>query len=258
MFAGKAGTIYSVTNTLAEGATNSNAATEVYEGTTYSAVLTMADGMDIETISVTMGGVDVTKDDYDDGNIFILSVSGDLGITVAVKASTLLYQLPSETVFDGATQIDTGIQLLRKIVQEPFSITMELSSEGSQYAFWCGDSTTMSYGLWHRFRNYRHEIDYGTGFSNIKGGSMADHVKCVVVHDGVNNNVVTHFVNTDGSVKTETISPYINSNNFTNVTQNLLLGHSLQENAYFMGTIHEFSIYGEALPTEAIYKYLGV
>ena len=74
--------VYSVTNTLASGITNSNDATEVAQGESYSGTL---NGVTNETVTVTMAGADVTNSVYNstNGKITIDNVIGDIVITVA-------------------------------------------------------------------------------------------------------------------------------------------------------------------------------
>ena len=82
---------YKVTNNLT-GVTNSNAQTEVTEGF-YSATLTAEDGFVLNSVVITMGGVDVTDSVYtaETGSILITEVTGDIVITaVAAEPEYLL------------------------------------------------------------------------------------------------------------------------------------------------------------------------
>lgn len=74
--------MYSVTNTLATGITNSNDAEEVAQGESYAGTLS---GVTTETVTVTMAGADVTSSVYNssNGKINIPNVIGDIVITVA-------------------------------------------------------------------------------------------------------------------------------------------------------------------------------
>lgn len=72
--------IYSITNTLTH-VTNSNGLTDLIRGGAYSATLTADAGYTISSVTVTMGGVDVTSDVYDNGVITIDAVDGDVVIT---------------------------------------------------------------------------------------------------------------------------------------------------------------------------------
>lgn len=79
-------TYYSITNNLTN-CTNSNSATQVVEGESYSATITANSGYELESVTVTMGGVDITATAVSGTEINIASVSGDIVITaVAVEA----------------------------------------------------------------------------------------------------------------------------------------------------------------------------
>ena len=94
---------YSVTNYLTN-CTTSNSATSAEEGAGYEAALTFADGYNaFDTVTVTMGGVDVTADVYVDGVVSIPAVTGDVVITaVAIKVATYTNQLPIAAGADGS------------------------------------------------------------------------------------------------------------------------------------------------------------
>lgn len=81
---------YTVTNTLT-GATNSNSAGAIAEGGSYSATITASAGYTLTgaTVSVTMGGTDITSTAYNNGTISIASVTGNLVIVVTAVAITL-------------------------------------------------------------------------------------------------------------------------------------------------------------------------
>ena len=76
---------YTITNTLTN-VTNSNAASSVEENASYTATLSAADGYEISTVKVTMGGTDVTSTVYADGVVNISAVTGDVGITATATA----------------------------------------------------------------------------------------------------------------------------------------------------------------------------
>ena len=100
-------TTYSVTNDLTN-VTTDNAATEVAEGGTYTANLTVAEGNVLSSLVITMGGVDVTADVYGDGYILITEVTGDVVIT-AIAGKTVLYQLADTPKSVSGLSEDTGI-----------------------------------------------------------------------------------------------------------------------------------------------------
>lgn len=98
--------VYTVTNNLTN-VTNSNSQTEVTDGF-YSATLTVADGNVLNSITITMGGVDITDSVYGDGSILISEVTGDIVIT-AVAGKTILYQLSGTPKSVVGLSEDTGI-----------------------------------------------------------------------------------------------------------------------------------------------------
>lgn len=77
---------YTITNNLT-GANNSNSATSIVENEAYSAQITANSGYELESVTVTMGGVDVTADVYADGSINISAVTGNVIITVVAVAT---------------------------------------------------------------------------------------------------------------------------------------------------------------------------
>lgn len=98
---------YTVTNNLTN-VVNSNTQTTITEGF-YSATLTTVDGYSMQSVVITMGGVDITADVYGDGGILITEVTGDIVIT-AVAGTRLAYALPAPFVFNGSSteMLDTG------------------------------------------------------------------------------------------------------------------------------------------------------
>lgn len=82
--------VYAVTNNLT-GCSNSNSAISVTEGGSYSGTITASAGymMTGATVSITMGGTDITGTAYSNGTISIASVTGALVITVTAVAVTL-------------------------------------------------------------------------------------------------------------------------------------------------------------------------
>lgn len=84
-----AGTV-TITNTLT-GCTTSNAAASGTEGASYSATITASSGYSLTgaTVSITMGGTDITASAYTNGTISIAELTGNLVITITAVAVTL-------------------------------------------------------------------------------------------------------------------------------------------------------------------------
>ena len=97
-----------ITNTLTH-VTNSNAATSIENETAYSATLSADTGYTLDTVTVTMGGTDITSTAYSDGGISIASVTGDIVITAgATKIVSYTNQVPISTDADGNVYNGTG------------------------------------------------------------------------------------------------------------------------------------------------------
>lgn len=81
---------YTITNTLT-GCTSSNSAVAITEGDSYTATITASSSYSLTgaTVSITMGGSDITASAYNAGTISIASVAGDLSITVTAVAVTV-------------------------------------------------------------------------------------------------------------------------------------------------------------------------
>ena len=72
---------FTVTDTLKSGVTSTNKRTSVVEGMSYKTTLKGVKGTD--TVTVTMGGTNITATAYDDGVVSIKELKGDLVISVA-------------------------------------------------------------------------------------------------------------------------------------------------------------------------------
>lgn len=78
---------YTITNNLTN-VSNSNAAASVKKNASYSATLTAVDGYELNSVTVTMGGVDVTSTVYADGVVTIGAVTGNVVITATAVVSS--------------------------------------------------------------------------------------------------------------------------------------------------------------------------
>lgn len=93
---------YTVTNNLTN-VVNNNKISAVNENTSYSATLTVEEGYLINSITVTMGGVDVTNIVYSNGVITIDTVTGNIVIT----ASAIINDNPSKIDTNTTVDIET-------------------------------------------------------------------------------------------------------------------------------------------------------
>lgn len=81
-----AGKSYYTVTVAASGASVESSATTVEEGQSYSGSITLIEGYTLKSVTVTMGGVDITSTAYSDGQITIANVTGDVVIVIATKA----------------------------------------------------------------------------------------------------------------------------------------------------------------------------
>lgn len=81
---------YSVTNNLTN-VTNSNSASSVLEGESYSATLSVSSDYNLTDVQITMGGTNITSSAYngETREIYIASVSGN--ITITASATKIVY-----------------------------------------------------------------------------------------------------------------------------------------------------------------------
>lgn len=75
---------YSVTYNLTD-VTSSNTASEVVDGGSFTATLSVGTDFALDTVTVKMGGVDITSSAYSNGVINIANVSGNIVITATAK-----------------------------------------------------------------------------------------------------------------------------------------------------------------------------
>ena len=88
---------YTVTNTLSN-ATNNNSATQVNENTSYIAKITANTGYELNSVTVTMGGTDITSSCYSNGNINITNVTGNIVITATTNKVTTTTTVETSSV----------------------------------------------------------------------------------------------------------------------------------------------------------------
>ena len=89
--------------------TNSNPATSVLNGARYQATLSGASGYYVSNVIITMGGIDITNDVYNNGEIDIPSVTGEVVITATGSLNpSITNNLSHCTNSNSATTIQYG------------------------------------------------------------------------------------------------------------------------------------------------------
>lgn len=94
-------TLYAVSNNLTN-VTTSNGTGSVEGDTAYTATLTANDGYENLTVTVTMGGEDITSTAYSDGVVGIANVTGDIVITASASKAATYTNLADPTSADWA------------------------------------------------------------------------------------------------------------------------------------------------------------
>lgn len=94
-------TYYTVTANLTHCTTNG--ASQAVGGGSYTATITANDGYELKTVTVTMGGTDVTASTVTSGTVNIGSVTGDIVITAVAEKATveIINQIPISTDANG-------------------------------------------------------------------------------------------------------------------------------------------------------------
>lgn len=105
-------TTYTITNNLTN-VTSSNSDTSVEKGSTYTANISVPEGYVVSSVSVVMGGTDITASAYVDGVISIDSVSGNVVITIVAS--------------------DSSYEVVRTIAQDELSVGKQLSANSPYY-----------------------------------------------------------------------------------------------------------------------------
>ena len=96
---------YSVSYALTS-VTSSSAVSSIKSGEAYTTTLSVADNYTIQSVTVTMGGVDITSEAYSNGTISISEVTGDIVITAMATGFT--NQIPISIDSSGAVYNGVG------------------------------------------------------------------------------------------------------------------------------------------------------
>lgn len=99
------GDVYHTVSYALTSVNSSNTTASVKDGEAYAATLSVAENYKIQSVIVTMGGVDITDTAYSDGIISIAAVTGDIVITAVATGFT--NQIPlsidsSGSIYNGA------------------------------------------------------------------------------------------------------------------------------------------------------------
>lgn len=106
---------FSITNKLTN-VSNSNSAIQVDYGNSYSATITANSGYEINSLSITMGGVDITSTAFNNNEINISKVTGDLIISISATETLTISNIsnitqPAQTEF--YIEYNTNVEVVK-------------------------------------------------------------------------------------------------------------------------------------------------
>lgn len=253
---------YSVTNNLT-GVTTNNSANKVSEGDNYAATLTVEDGYALNSLAITMGGVDITETVYHEDVIYISKVTGDIVITaIASEIPTTIYALPEETEFDGTFNIDTGIHLFdeRKSFTIMFAFTSTSSSSNYGNVFSEVPSTaTEACKNGYAFAlkdNGRWRLACLNNYLTVIDAKAVTNAKVVITYDSSTKVETVYYLNGD-TIETQTRSITVASLIGNTTTLKMGTGYAGTENVV-IGTVHSFEVHSKVLGENKINGFMGV
>lgn len=250
-------TTYTVTSALTN-VESTNATAVVNEGASYTATLTAVEGHKLDSVTVTMGGSDVTSKVYADGVVNISAVDGDVVVTasavVSVVAPTILYQMPTPTTFDGTGGIDTGVALFDDGSDWTMLIDCICESSLNDCLFEVYGDADNYFNILKNYNNpaFKTTSKFGGAWGASCSIDVTDTGKCVFA-----------VVYKDGVAKiytgTNTAGAKVGANMANNsATLHIAEKTTATTNTMFNGTINTFIVYDGALSGSEILAFLGV
>ena len=260
---------YSVTNTLT-GCTSSNSSTVAYENESYSATITADTDYTISSVSVTMGGTDITSTAWNSetGAISIASVTGNIAIT-AVATSPVLYSLAQPYIASGESDnyINTNLYLAQ--TDQSFTLVCYVkfdldahSMGGNKIIVYLGkptdnaqfhfDITTGGYGV------------YCPGVGSGKTPANYNHkqnIKVVIWHTAGEltiNSKIKYFDQEDPSATNRTFSGSTTLSSFTACENPLYIGKRADNYGICNSlTVQSLKVFNYVMDSTEIDAYIG-
>ena len=180
-------TNYSITNNLTN-MNNNNSSTTINENSSYTATLSPNDGYEISSVTITMGGNDITSSAYSNGAINISNVTGNLVITgVANQIQTGGNVTPFGTFAIGQLSSPSASTLNTSITSAVGCVNTGELNSGSVIGF--SDSSLYS--------TYKFAYGLKTG-SWIQGTSGAYHTENVTIAETGSYGIMIIKINSSG------------------------------------------------------------
>ena len=150
-------TVYTVTNALTNSI-NSNVAISAVHGSSYNATVSAEIGYELESVTVTMGGKDITETAYSDGAITIAKVTGNVVVTAvstesAVQPVYVLYNYH----LDGTNGFSETVDVLNNLKND-FTILYaiknpEMEATSNQQIIGFAGRTQFEFGSLYMYNN---------------------------------------------------------------------------------------------------------
>lgn len=148
-------TMRSITKTLSH-CSSSDPATAIEDGAALSITLTPDSGYTLDSVTVTMGGTDITAEVYSDGVISIASVTGDIVITASASKEVSYTNLVATAINSDGSSL-------------PYQDGYSLSSSGAASAYGSGYTCTGFIPLAGNITKHIYRIaGEGIGFSTTE------------------------------------------------------------------------------------------
>ena len=194
-----AGTSYTITNNLTH-VINLNSETTIPELNTYDAWLSSDDGYIKDSVTITMGGTDITSTVYSDGHIIIPSVTGNVVITAsAIETTGGSYKIFNKRtgLLNGASPTSYNMSNLSKAIVT-FNTTDNLATSGG------GAAGGIYAKIFCTFYNKSGHIEFGTAASSLTGVIPQTNTKYIAVFDNINQatSSLTIYAGDDESLTT--------------------------------------------------------
>lgn len=162
---------YTVTNTLTR-CTTSNAATHVDEGSSYTATISANSGYTLSSVTVTMGGTDITATAYSSSTqtITIASVTGAIVVTATATSSASYTNIIDTYGYTDGKYISSGNLSSNAADTTIGKIPLSVVPEGSTFYI---KGYTGAEGASHTRINVSSSATYGSGHITEKNGWLA-------------------------------------------------------------------------------------
>ena len=162
---------YAVTNTLTR-CTTSNAATHADEGSRYTATISANSGYTLSSVTVTMGGTDITATAYNGSTqtITIASVTGAIVVTATATSSASYTNIIDTYGYTDGKYISSGNLSSNAADTTIGKIPLSVVPEGSTFYI---KGYTGAEGASHTRINVSSSATYGSGHISEKNGWLA-------------------------------------------------------------------------------------